>query len=65
MDAIASGGGVGAVVSQASFRVARSASPAPSRGPELRADVGTNALKLIQAMVVDVSASGHDLDIKG
>ena len=65
MDAIASGGGVGAVVSQVSFRVARSTPLAPSREPVVRADIGSNALKLIQAIVANVSASGHDLDIKG
>lgn len=65
MDGIASGGGVGAVVSQSSFRVALSELLVPEREQEIRSDIGTNALKLIQSIVVDFSTTGHDLDIKG
>ena len=65
MDGFASGGGVGAVVSQASFRVVRSEPLAPEKEQVVRADVGTNALKLIRSAVANTSATGHDLDLKG
>jgi hypothetical protein len=58
MDGVASLGHVGAVVSQAQVR---SAEPAPVASAVQ--GQGSAALTLIQASVVNASATGHDLDV--
>ncbi len=64
MDGIASVAGVGAVVNQARIQAGNRPIVRLAE-PEVSADMGSNALKLIQALVLDVLATGHDLDVKG
>ena len=58
MDGVASLGHVGAVTSQAQFQV-----NGPSPKQSAIQGQGAAALRLIQASVVNTSATGHDLDV--
>ena len=63
MDVTASSGSVGAVASQARFQVEYQGRVLKEQ-LDVIGDLGANALKLIQSAVIEnVSAPGHDLDV--
>ena len=63
MDGVAFVSGVGAVASNAQLQAEHQVLAAVMQ-KEVISDIGANALKLIQAAVVDTSATGHDLDVR-
>jgi hypothetical protein len=62
MDGVASIGIVGAVARQTQLLATQLYHPGKQAEPA--ADPGTSALKLIQSVVIDLTGTGHDLDVR-